>query len=148
MAHNTTERRTLRLTQAEAAALTQAADEKHLTENSYLRRALQTALRLDAFAEEPTAYQTWLRDGLSDLFAAANASAVLSHVILSRLLASSDDASREEMDHLLAIARESLPGLDTAIPWHSAADIEGPEYTEFWSQVQGQRRKRRKRKKG
>jgi len=144
-----TERRTLRLSKAEAAALTQAADEKHLTENSYLRRALQMALRLDVFNEEPAAYQTWLHDGLSDLFAAANASAILSHAILARLLAASDDAGREELSHLLAQARTAIPSLDTAIPWHAGADIEGPEFADFWAQVQGQRgSKRRKRKKG
>ena len=139
----------LNLSASQRAALKAAADAQNTTESAYLRRALSITLRLDAFAEEPAAYQTWLRDGLSDLFAAANASAVLSYAILSRLSASSEDAGREELSHLLAQAREAIPALDTAIPWHSTADIDGPEFTEFWTQVQGQRgSKHRKRKKG
>jgi len=142
----------LNLTAGQRAALKAAAAAQNTTESAYLRRALTMALRLDALTEEPAAYQTWLKDGLSDLFAAANASAVLSHATLSALWAflerDPDQAHREELSHLLEQARETIPSLDTAIPWHSAADIEGPEYTEFWTQVQGQRGKSRKRKKG
>ncbi len=145
----------LRLQPAQRAALKEAAQAMGLTESAYLRRALQMALRLDAFAEEPIAYQNWLRDGLSDLFAAAQASAVLSHAILSHLLASSAAGGREgegeELSYLLSQAREAIPSLDTAIPWHSAAAIEGPEFAEFWTQVQGRPgsgSKHRPRKKG
>lgn len=146
----------LNLNANQRAALKAAADAQNTTESAYLRRALSITLRLDAFAEEPPAYQTWLKDGLADLFAAANASAALSYAALSTLWSFlehddevPDQARREALAHRLAEARTAIPALDTAIPWHSTADIEGPEYTEFWAQVQGQRGKRtRKRKKG
>lgn len=145
----------LNLTANQRAALKAAADAQNTTESAYLRRALSITLRLDAITEEPSAYQTWLKDGLQDLFAAANASAVLSHATLSALWAflerdgeMPDQAHREELSHLLAQARTAIPSLDTAIPWHADSDIEGPEYADFWAQVQGQRGKHPKRKKG
>ncbi len=81
--HIGTERRTLRLTPEEAAALTQAAGGLGLSENAYLRRALSITLRLDAFTEEPTVYQSWFRQGLADLFAAANLAAVTGQALVS-----------------------------------------------------------------
>ena len=78
-----TNRHNLRLTKAESAALTEAAKAMDLTENAYLRRALHIVLRLDAFTEEPTVYQSWFRQGLADLFAAANLAAVTGQALVS-----------------------------------------------------------------
>lgn len=114
-----TARRTLRLSKAEAAALTQAADAMNLTENGYLRRALGIALRLDAFTSEPAMYQSWFRGGLNDLFASANAAAVLSQAILCFLLDRFPDidlADRERtqaMAYLIAQARDILSDRET-----------------------------------
>jgi len=117
-----TARRTLRLSKAEAAALTQAADAMNLTENGYLRRALGIALRLDAFTSEPAMYQSWFRGGLNDLFASANAAAVLSQAILCFLLgrfpevalADRENAERTQaMAYLIAQARDMLSDRET-----------------------------------
>jgi len=117
-----TERHNLRLTKAESAALTEAAQAMNLTGNAYLRRALHMVLRLDAFTEEPTGYQAWFRDGLSDLFASANAAAVLSQAILCLLLGRFPDvdlADRENtertqaMAYLIAHARDILNDRET-----------------------------------
>lgn len=117
-----TERHNLRLTKAESAALTEAAKAMDLTENGYLRRALHIVLRLDAFTSEPAVYQSWFRGGLNDLFASANAAAVLSQAILCFLfgrfpevdLADRESADRTQaMAYLIAQARDRLSDPET-----------------------------------
>ena len=134
----------VRLTSAQRAALKDAAASGHLTESAYLRRALSIALRLDAMTEESAAYQTWLRDGLADLYAAANAAATLSHAALSALLdhlnPTDSTTRRTEMDHRLAQARAGIPDLDLEIPWHPPTDPDDPTLAAFWAQVQGRRK--------
>ncbi len=73
----------LHLTPQQRAALKDAAQAMHLSESAYLRRALSITLRLDAFTEEPTVYQSWFRQGLADLFAAANLAAVTGQALVS-----------------------------------------------------------------
>ena len=134
----------VRLTTAQRAALKDAAANAHCTESAYLRRALSITLRLDVMTEESAAYQTWLRDGLADLYAAANAAATLSHASLSALLdhlnPTDSKARRMEMDQRVAQARAAIPSLDLAIPWHPAPDADDPALAAFWAQVQGRRK--------
>lgn len=73
----------LRLGPAQRAALREAAGAMGVTESAYLRRALSVVLRLDAFTSEPPLYQQWFRQGLADLYVAANLVAVTAQALLS-----------------------------------------------------------------
>ena len=134
----------VRLTTAQRAALKDAAANAHCTESAYLRRALSITLRLDAMTEETAAYQTWLRDGLADLYAAANAAATLSHAALAALMdhlnPTDSTTRRTEMEHRLAQSRTAIPNLDLDIPWHPPTDPDDPALVAFWAQVQGRRK--------
>ena len=113
----------LHLTPQQRAALKDAAQAMQLSESAYLRRALSITLRLDAFTEEPIVYQSWFREGLADLFAAANLAAVTGQALVSLQRARMVEAAEAQgMPPALSEA-EAAAAIETAIyaAWEALA---------------------------
>ena len=143
------ERRTLRVSPAEAAALTQAAGALGISENAYLRRALSITLRLDAFTSEPTPYHAWFRDGLSEVFAAANLAAASTQALLAlareRMMREAMDRERLSetlaqeqvnlaLEDAMTAGRMALADPDTQAAYRTVVEAAEPDET-FWDEV-------------
>ena len=139
----------LNLHAAQKAALKEAAQALQLTESAYLRRALGITLRLDAFTTESAPYQAWFRDGVGEVFAAANLAATTAQALLAltreRLIQEamdkehlSQDLAQTQVDltleDVLTAGRLVLADPDTQAEYRSLAECATPDAT-FWEEV-------------
>lgn len=138
----------LRLPARQRAALKEAAQAMNLTESAYLRRALGVALRLDALTSEPPLYQSWFREGLRDLYAAANCAAVTAQALLvlerERLTREAStqgvpgDLAQEEtrlaIERAITEGRDVLGDLNVRYAFASLVPVGEPDET-FWREV-------------
>ena len=139
----------LRLPAQQRAALKDAAQAMDLSESAYLRRALNITLRLDAFTTEPTPYHAWFRDGLSEVFAAANLAAASTQALLvlarERMMREAMDRERlpkplaqEQVDlaleNALTAGLAALADPDTQVAYRTVVEEVEPD-EQFWAEV-------------